>query len=98
MNKRVGRPKEKLQPVLVKWRDARFYPGTYWRDEIEDAEMVVFESVGYLVRRDATTTVLAGETNDEKGYGDITLIPTGTIVSVRRLTLGPLVRFDKEPT
>lgn len=71
--------------VVVKWHDARFYPGTRWRDEIEDAEMVVFESVGYLVRRDATTTIIAGETNDEKGYGDITLIPTGSIISIRSI-------------
>lgn len=69
--------------VVVKWHDARFYPGTRWADEIADAEMVIFESVGYLVRRDGTTTIIAGETNDEKGHGDITLIPTGSIISIR---------------
>lgn len=73
--------------VLVKWRDARFYSGTRKKDEMEGFKMVLFESVGYLVSRDAVTTVIAGECNDEEGYGygDITLIPTGTIISISKL-------------
>lgn len=85
--------KEKLVIVLVKWRDARFYPGTRKENEIEGFKMVLFESVGYLVSHDDVTTVIAGERNDEEGYGygDISLIPTGSIVSVRRLSTGSAV-------
>jgi len=77
--------------VLVKWHDARFYSGTHGREEIQGFKMAVFESLGYLVSRDATTTIIAAEYNDEGQHRDVTLIPTGTILSIRRLTPGPLV-------
>jgi len=77
--------------VLVKWHDARFYSGTHKKDELQGLRMAVFESLGYLVSRDSTTTVIAAEHNDEGEYRDITLIPTGTIISISRLTTGPLV-------
>lgn len=48
--------------------------------------MALFESLGYLVSRDKTTTIIAGEYNDECQYRDITLIPSGSIISIRKLT------------
>jgi len=82
----VGKP----NIVLVEWRDARFYSGTRKKDEVEGFKMVLFESIGFLISRDPVTTVIAGERNDDEayGYGDITLIPTGSIVSMRKLAQG----------
>lgn len=77
--------------VLVKWHDARLYSGTRKKDAVRECKMALFESVGYLVSRDDTTTIIAGEQNDEEEYRDITLIPTGSIVSVRRLSTGPVL-------
>lgn len=77
--------------VLVKWYDARFYSATRKRAAIADFRMALFESVGYLVSQDDATTVIASERNEENEYRDITLIPTGSVVSVRRLVPGSLV-------
>ena len=73
--------------VLVKWHDARFYSGTRKRSEIAGFKMALFESAGYLVSQDDETTIIAAERNDENEYRDVTLIPTGTIISIRRLTV-----------
>lgn len=81
----------KLDIVLVKWYDSKFYPAARKEKEVQDCKMALFESVGYLVSRDGTTTVIAAEHNDEEQYRDITLIPTGSIVSVRRLSTGSSV-------
>jgi len=74
--------------VLVEWHDARLY--TDMRDEkrIEECRMQLFASVGYLVRRDDTTTVIASEYNDEGEYREITLIPSGSILAIKELSLG----------
>jgi len=39
-----------------------------------------------LLSVDQTTTMIAAEANDEKEFRDITLIPTGCIISVKELT------------
>jgi len=44
-----------------------------------------------LLSVDQTTTMIAAEANDEKEFRDITLIPTGCIISVKELTSGPFV-------
>ncbi len=71
--------------VLVEWHDARFFPGTYNEKAIQQHRMALFKSLGYLVTRDDTTTVLAAETNDQEEYRDITLIPSGSIISISKL-------------
>ena len=81
----------KAQIVIVKWRDARFYSETRSAERIKEVRMAVFESVGFLISRDGVTTIIAAEHNDEKDYRDVTLIPSGSIESIRRLSLGPLV-------
>ncbi len=77
--------------VLVRWRDARFYAGTRKKQSISDVRMAVFESVGFLVSRDKTTTIIAAESNDEDEYRDVTLIPTGSIETIRKLSPGSAV-------
>ena len=78
--------------VLVEWHDARLYPDMRDEKQIEECRMQLFTSVGYLVRRDKTTTIIASEYNDEGDYREITLIPTGSILAVKELSLasGPV--------
>lgn len=76
-------------PVLVKWRDARFYSEIRRKDNLSGIRMAVFESVGFLVSEDITTTIIAAEQNDEDEYRDITLIPTRSIEEMKRLFVFP---------
>ena len=78
---------DNIEKVLVSWHDARFYSGTYKREAILDHKMALFESVGYLISEDDKTTIIASERNDEGEYRDVTLIPSGSIVSIGRLSL-----------
>ena len=71
--------------VMVKWHDARFYSGTYPKEDCEKHNMCLFESIGYVLRSDKTTTRIAAERNDLGEYRDITLIPTGSIISIKEL-------------
>jgi hypothetical protein len=71
--------------VLIEWHDARFFSGTYNEEAIRDHKMALFNSLGYLIRKDKITTVLAAECNNEGEYRDITLIPTGSVISTREL-------------
>ncbi len=82
---------KKGEMVLVEWRDARFFSGTYKEEAIKDHKMAIFNSLGYLIAKDRITTVLAAECNNEKEYRDITLIPTGSIISIKKLLPVPLV-------
>jgi hypothetical protein len=82
---------KKSKMVLVEWRDARFFSGTYKEEAIKDHKMAIFSSLGYLIVKDKVTTVLAAECNNEKEYRDITLIPTGSIISIKKLLPRTLV-------
>jgi hypothetical protein len=77
--------------VIVEWHDARFFSGTYDESAIKNHKMALFNSLGYLIAKDKITTVLAAEHNNEHEYRDITLIPTGSIISIKELFPGPLV-------
>lgn len=77
--------------VMVAWYDARFYSGTYAKSAIAGHKMALFESIGYLLFADKITTMIAAEANDQEEFRDITLIPTGSVLSVRELTASPLV-------
>jgi hypothetical protein len=59
--------------VLVEWRDARFFPGTYNEKTIRDHKMALSNSLGCLIAKDKITTVLAAELNNENECRDITL-------------------------
>ncbi len=71
--------------VKIEWHDARFFPGTYSGDACGEHKMCLFDSLGYLIKQDDITTVLAAECNDEGEYRDVTLIPTGSIVTIKEL-------------
>ena len=77
--------------VLVHWHDARLFPDTYSAEEALNLKMQEFETVGYLLLKDSTTTILASERNNEGQYRNIILIPSGSISSIRRLLLASLV-------
>jgi len=76
--------KEK-EMVLVEWHDAKFFPGTYDDKAIQKHKMALFKSLGYLIARDNITTTIAAEHNDQKEYRDITLIPSGSVISIKKL-------------
>jgi len=77
---------EQKTKVRIKWRDARLFTGTYSEEDCMEHKMCLFDSLGYLVSRDEVATVIAGELSDEGNYRNITLIPTGSIVSIKELT------------
>ena len=78
--------------VLIQWNDARFFSGTYDEKTIlEEHKMALFSSVGYLVTQDGTTTILAAERNNLAEYRDVTLIHTGSIISITELVPSPSV-------
>lgn len=77
--------------VLIEWHDARFFSGTYDEEAAKNHKMALFNSLGYLIARDKTTTILAAECNNENEYRDITLIPTGSIIFIKKLFTRPLV-------
>jgi len=77
--------------INVEWHDARFFPGTYTEDDCRQHKMCLFNSVGYLIAKNDTTTTIAAECNDEGEYRDVTLIPTGSIVTIRELIVRAVV-------
>ena len=68
--------------VQIKWHDARFFPNTYSNEECLEHQMCLFTSLGYLLSQNKIITRIAAEMNNEGEYRDITLIPTGSIVSI----------------
>ena len=77
--------------IQVEWHDARFFPNTYTKEACLEHQMCLFKSLGYLLSQDVITTRIAAETNNEGEYRDITLIPTGSIMSIVQLSLRTLV-------
>ena len=77
--------------IKIKWYDARFFSGTYTEEDCRQHKMCLFDSLGYLISKDKITTIIAAECNDEGEYRDITLIPTGSIISIEKLISKSLV-------
>lgn len=79
--------------VIIKWVDAKFYPDTYSEQQILEHKMGIFESLGYLIERerDDKTTIIASECNDRGDYRGITLIPSGSVISVHKLVVSSSV-------
>ena len=71
--------------VVIKWADARIYPGMHTVNEALSREMEIFNSVGYLVVKTDIVTKIAHEITDDGDYRDILLIPSGTIISIQEL-------------
>jgi hypothetical protein len=79
--------------VLIEWHDAKFFPGTHREEAIQDNRMALFKSLGYLIAQNDTTTTLAAEQNDQGEYRDITLIPSGSVISIHELLPRSFVQF-----
>jgi hypothetical protein len=77
--------------VLIEWHDAKFFPGTYNEKAIQEHRMALFKSIGYLIARNDVTTIIAAEHNDQEEYRDITLIPSGSVISVTKLVSSSFV-------
>ena len=71
--------------VLIKWYDAKIYPGMHKLDEALERTMDMFESLGYLIEKDDRATIMAHEVTTEGEYRDVLLIPSGSIVSIEEL-------------
>ena len=72
---------------LIEWFDARFFSGTYIKKDAKKHNMCRFKSLGYIVSKDKTTTRIGAERNNVGEYRDITLIPTGSIISIKKLEI-----------
>lgn len=77
--------------TLIEWYDAKFFPATCNEEDIRSYKMASFKSLGYLISRDDVTTKIAAEHNDQGEYRDVTLIPSGSVISIRVLTPSSLM-------
>jgi len=73
--------------VVVKWLDARIYPGMHKFDEALARKMDIFESLGYLIEKNDQATKIAHELTDSGEYRDILLIPSGSVLSIQELAI-----------
>jgi hypothetical protein len=71
--------------VVVKWLDAKIYPGMHKAGEALGRTMDTFESLGYLIERNDQATIIAHEVTDEGEYRDVLLIPSGSVISIQEL-------------
>ena len=77
--------------ILIEWHDAKFLPAICSEEDIRTYKMASFKSLGYLISRDDITTVIAAEHNDQDEYRDVTLIPSGSVISIHGLVTSSLV-------
>ena len=78
----MGEDKEIVQ---IEWHDAKFCPGIHSAGNILEHKMDTFKSLGYLIERNDKATIIASEYNDMGEYRDITLIPSGSVISIHKL-------------
>jgi len=78
-------PKDAKKMVLIKWYDAKIYPGMHELDNALGRTMDMFESLGYLIERNDRATIMAHEVTDKGDYRDVLLIPSGSIVLMEEL-------------
>ena len=57
--------------VVVKWLDAKIYPGMHKAGEALECKMDTFESLGYLIERNDQATIIAHEIIGEGDYRDV---------------------------
>ena len=77
--------------VLVRWYDAKIYPGMHKLQEALERKMDIFESLGFLVIQNDQAIAIAHEITDSGEYRDILLIPSGSVISVQHLISSPSV-------
>lgn len=73
--------------VVVKWLDAKIYPGMHKASEALERKMDIFESLGYLIEKNNQATIIAHEITDNEEYRDILLIPSGSVISIHELVV-----------
>jgi hypothetical protein len=83
--------KMKLKKVVVKWRDAKIYPGMHSEVEALKREMEIFESLGYLLKQDDRAMVIAHEVTNTGDLRDVLLIPSGSVIAVEELVTSSAV-------
>lgn len=71
--------------VIVKWLDAKIYPGMHNAEDAVKCTMDVFESLGYLIKKGDGATIIAHEITDKGEYRDLLLIPSGSVISIHEL-------------
>ena len=71
--------------VVVKWLDAKIYPGMYTASEALERKMDIFESLGYLIEKNDQATIIAHEITDGGEYRDVLLIPSSSVISIHEL-------------
>jgi len=77
--------------VVVEWHDAMTCYNRLTEEESLKQTMPLYKTLGFLISRDPTTTIVAYEKNDQGEYRDVALIPSGCILSIRELALGSAV-------
>jgi hypothetical protein len=80
-----------LKKIMVKWQDAKIYPGMHSKTEALQREMDTFESLGYLLKQDDRATVIAHEVTNTGDIRDVLLIPNGSVIEVVELVARPSV-------
>ena len=75
--------------VIVKWLDAKIYPGMHKPSEALELKMDTFESLGYLIEKNDQATIIAHEITGEGEYRDVLLIPSGSVMSLQELVTSP---------
>lgn len=84
-----------LSLMIVKWRDARSFATSigYTREECLDFSLVVIETVGYLIKEDEEVVRIASERRSKDEFqsdvrfGDVTIIPTSQVISIKRVRI-----------
>ena len=71
--------------VVIKWADAKIYPGMHKFNDALECKLDIFESLGYLVQKNDEATVVAHELTNSGEYRDILLIPSGSVISIHEL-------------
>jgi hypothetical protein len=71
--------------VIVKWLDAKIYPGMHNINDALARKMDVFASLGYLIERNDKATRIAHEITDNGEYRDILLMPSGSVIEIEEL-------------
>lgn len=71
--------------IVVKWLDAKIFPGMHSMESALRCKLDVFESLGYLIQKDDKATVVAHEITGSGEYRDVLLIPSGSVISIHEL-------------
>lgn len=69
-----------MQLIIVQWVDIETHVG--WRDDLTDVEPPVFETVGYLVKKNKKKLII---TDTIPQIGNVTVFPMGCVLDIREV-------------